>query len=127
MVLVNVSSSACCSDYAALLQQLQDNKTSSGDSFYVRVNISLPNGPKGTLAVSCNNILHVTNTRPADSEDSWYASQVHPCQLLDLQSGTVPNYFRLVHQCGKYCTREEQDQFVFLSISIDRENLPISV
>uniref|UniRef100_A0A3P8TAE8 Caspase recruitment domain family, member 14 n=1 Tax=Amphiprion percula TaxID=161767 RepID=A0A3P8TAE8_AMPPE len=83
-------------DYEALLQQLRSCETSSGDSFYVRVNMSLPAGPGGTLAVSCNDILHVTNTQPAGTEDMWYASQVHPCQLLDLQSGTVPNYYRLV-------------------------------
>ncbi|XP_070683664.1 caspase recruitment domain-containing protein 14 [Pempheris klunzingeri] len=81
-------------DYEALLQQLQNSETASGDSFYVRVNLSLPAGPTGTLDVSCNDILHVTNTRPAGTEDSWHASQVHPCQLLDLQSGTVPNYYR---------------------------------
>ncbi|KAK9540309.1 hypothetical protein VZT92_002770 [Zoarces viviparus] len=81
-------------DYEALLQQLQSSATSSGDSFYVRVNLSLPAGPNWTLAVSCNDILHVTNTRPAGAEDSWHASQVHPCQLLDLQSGSVPNYYR---------------------------------
>ncbi|XP_039860618.1 caspase recruitment domain-containing protein 14 isoform X1 [Simochromis diagramma] len=81
-------------DYEALLQQLQSSETSSGDSFYVRVNMSLPAGPGGTLAVSCNDILHVTNTRPAGTEDSWHASHVHPCQQLDLQSGTVPNYYR---------------------------------
>lgn len=81
-------------DYEALLQQLQSSETSSGDSFYVRVNLSLPAGPNGTLAVSCNDILHVTNTRPIGTEDSWHASQVHPCQLLDLQSGNVPNYYR---------------------------------
>ncbi|XP_054897440.1 caspase recruitment domain-containing protein 14 isoform X2 [Poeciliopsis prolifica] len=81
-------------DYEALLQQLQNSPTSSGDSFYIRVNLSLPAGASGTLAVSCNNILHVTNTRPAGTEDLWQASQVHPCQLLDLQSGTVPNYYR---------------------------------
>ncbi|KAM7393644.1 hypothetical protein PAMP_020501 [Pampus punctatissimus] len=81
-------------DYEALLQQLQNNEMSSGDSFYVRVNMSLLAGPSGTLAVACNDILHVTNTRPAGTEDSWHASQVHPCQLLDLQSGTVPNYYR---------------------------------
>ncbi|XP_022067809.2 caspase recruitment domain-containing protein 14 [Acanthochromis polyacanthus] len=81
-------------DYEALLQQLRSCETSSGDSFYVRVNMSLPAGPGGTLAVSCNDILHVTNTQPAGTEDMWYASQVHPCQLLDLQSGTVPNYYR---------------------------------
>ncbi|XP_042284811.1 caspase recruitment domain-containing protein 14 [Thunnus maccoyii] len=81
-------------DYEALLHQLQNNVMSSGDSFYVRVNMSLLAGPSGTLAVSCNDILHVTNTRPAGTEDSWHACQVHPCQLLDLQSGTVPNYYR---------------------------------
>lgn len=83
-------------DYEKLQQQLQNNEASSGDSFYVRVNMSLPAGPNGSLAVVCDDILHVTNTRPAGCEDSWYASQVHPCQLLDLQSGTVPNYYRLV-------------------------------
>uniref|UniRef100_A0A671TFA6 Caspase recruitment domain family member 14 n=1 Tax=Sparus aurata TaxID=8175 RepID=A0A671TFA6_SPAAU len=83
-------------EYEALLHQLQSNVTSTGDSFYVRVNMSVPAGPNGTLAVSCNDILHVTNTRPAGTEDSWHASQVHPCQLLDLQSGTVPNYYRIV-------------------------------
>ncbi|XP_042341539.1 LOW QUALITY PROTEIN: caspase recruitment domain-containing protein 14-like [Plectropomus leopardus] len=81
-------------DYETLLQQLQSSETSSGDSFYVRVNMCLPAGANGTLAVSLNDILHVTNTRPADTEDSWHASQVHPCQLLDLQSGNVPNYYR---------------------------------
>ncbi|XP_034043593.1 caspase recruitment domain-containing protein 14 isoform X3 [Thalassophryne amazonica] len=81
-------------DYEMLLQQLQTQGNSSGDSFYVRVNLSLPAGSKGTLAVSCNDILHVTNTRPASSEGLWYASQVHPCQLLDLQSGNLPNYYR---------------------------------
>ncbi len=63
--------------------------------------MSLPAGPKGSLAVCCNDILHVTNTRPAGTEDSWHASQVHPCQLLDLQSGTVPNYYRLVHRLSQ--------------------------
>lgn len=53
-----------------------------------------PAGPGGSLGVVCNDILHVTNTRAAGPEDSWYASQVHPSKLLDLQSGTVPNYYR---------------------------------
>ncbi|KAK5866541.1 hypothetical protein PBY51_020726 [Eleginops maclovinus] len=81
-------------DYEVLLQQLQNGETSSGDSFYVRVNMSLPAGSNGGLAVSCNDILHVTNTKPTGTEDSWQASLVHPCQLLDLQSGNVPHYYR---------------------------------
>ncbi|XP_078138708.1 caspase recruitment domain-containing protein 14 isoform X1 [Centroberyx gerrardi] len=80
--------------YESLLQQLQSSDTPCADSFYVRVNLSLPGGPGGALAVSCNDILHVSNTRPAGTEGSWRASHVHPSQLLDLQSGTVPNYYR---------------------------------
>ncbi|KAF7668606.1 hypothetical protein LDENG_00001100 [Lucifuga dentata] len=80
--------------YEALLQQLQSTKTSSGDSFYVRVNMVLPGGSNGALAVSCNDILHVTSTRPLGKQGLWHASHVHPSQLLDLQSGTVPNYYR---------------------------------
>ncbi|XP_061888347.1 caspase recruitment domain-containing protein 14 isoform X5 [Entelurus aequoreus] len=81
-------------DYEALLQQLQNDKMSSGDSFYVRVNVTIPAGPKGTMAVSCNDILHVTNTRPANTDDSWYASQVDAYKLLAHQSRLVPNYYR---------------------------------
>nr|XP_057924352.1 caspase recruitment domain-containing protein 14 [Doryrhamphus excisus]XP_057924360.1 caspase recruitment domain-containing protein 14 [Doryrhamphus excisus]XP_057924369.1 caspase recruitment domain-containing protein 14 [Doryrhamphus excisus]XP_057924378.1 caspase recruitment domain-containing protein 14 [Doryrhamphus excisus]XP_057924387.1 caspase recruitment domain-containing protein 14 [Doryrhamphus excisus]XP_057924395.1 caspase recruitment domain-containing protein 14 [Doryrhamphus ex len=81
-------------DYELLLQQLQNNEMSSGDSFYVRVNVTIPAGPNGTLAVACDDILHVTNTRPSDTDGSWYASQVHPCQLLALHSGLVANYYR---------------------------------
>jgi len=87
-------------DYEALLQQLQSGQSSSGDSFYVRVNLTLPAGPAWTLAVSCNDILHVTNTWPAGTEGAWHASQVHPGQLLDLQSGSVPNYYRSVAREG---------------------------
>lgn len=81
-------------EYEKLQQHLQSNEASSGDSFYVRVNMTSPAGPGGLLGVVCDDILHVTNTRAAGPEDSWYASQVHPSKLLDLQSGTVPNYYR---------------------------------
>ncbi|KAL1006084.1 hypothetical protein UPYG_G00067690 [Umbra pygmaea] len=80
--------------YEKLLLQLQRNEAASGDSFYVRVNMTLPGCPQDSLAISCNDILHVTSTLPAGSEGSWRASQVHPCQLLDLKTGTVPNYYR---------------------------------
>ncbi|XP_062304282.1 caspase recruitment domain-containing protein 14 [Osmerus eperlanus] len=85
--------------YERLLQQMKSDgalsgDSPSGDSFYVRVNMSLPGGSGGALAVSCNDILHVTNTRPAGPSSIWLASHVHPCQLLDLQGGTLPNYYR---------------------------------
>ncbi|XP_012990793.2 caspase recruitment domain-containing protein 14 isoform X1 [Esox lucius] len=80
--------------YEKLMVQLQSGEAASGDSFYVRVNMSLPGSTQGSLAVSCNDILHVTSTFPVGSEGSWNASHVHSCQLLDLKTGTVPNYYR---------------------------------
>ncbi|CAL8333564.1 unnamed protein product [Lota lota] len=80
--------------YESLLQQLQCGAVSSGDSFYIRVNMAIPGGPCSPLAVSCNDILHVTNTRPAGTKSTWDASHVHPSQLVDLQGGTIPNYYR---------------------------------
>ncbi|XP_045065305.1 caspase recruitment domain-containing protein 14 [Coregonus clupeaformis] len=80
--------------YEKLLLQLQSGEAMSGDSFYVRVNMSLPGGSQDALTVSCNDILHVTSTRPAGIDCSWRASHVHPCQLLDLKTGNMPNYYR---------------------------------
>ncbi|XP_038834984.1 caspase recruitment domain-containing protein 14 [Salvelinus namaycush] len=80
--------------YEKLLLQLQSGEALSGDSFYVRVNMSLPGGSQDALTVSCNDILHVTCTRPAGADCSWRASHVHPCQLLDLKTGNLPNYYR---------------------------------
>ncbi|XP_074518575.1 caspase recruitment domain-containing protein 14 [Halichoeres trimaculatus] len=112
-------------DYEVLLQQLQNSEASSGDSFYVRVNMSSPAGPNGTLAMSCNDILHVTNTRPAGTEDSWYASQVHPCQLLDLQSGNVPNYYRaqrlLIHAIEEMSFQTKKSQKAWRLVSQNKE------
>ncbi|XP_048870502.1 caspase recruitment domain-containing protein 14 isoform X2 [Brienomyrus brachyistius] len=78
--------------YEKLLAQLQRGEVTSGDSFYVRVNMGLPRGAGYTLAIRCNDILHVTDTRSADG--SWKASHVQPCNLKDLESGTLPNYYR---------------------------------
>ncbi|XP_031419647.1 caspase recruitment domain-containing protein 14 [Clupea harengus] len=80
--------------YDGLLQQLKKGEVTSGDSFYVRVNMSVPAGvAAGALSIKCNDILHVTNTCHG-TKGTWWASLVHPCQLLDLKSGSVPNYYR---------------------------------
>ncbi|KAL2087121.1 hypothetical protein ACEWY4_018180 [Coilia grayii] len=80
--------------YDSLLLQLKEGVVSSGDSFYVRANMSVAAGTMpGALSIKCNDILHVTNTCHG-TEGSWWASLVHSCQLLDLKSGVVPNYYR---------------------------------
>ncbi|TRY56346.1 hypothetical protein DNTS_034959 [Danionella cerebrum] len=79
--------------YEHLVQQLKNGEVISGDSFYVRVNITLPGDVGGTLAVKCNDIVHVKNTFHSN-DGSWWGSHVHPCHLEDLLSGALPNYYR---------------------------------
>ncbi|XP_046703672.1 caspase recruitment domain-containing protein 14 isoform X2 [Silurus meridionalis] len=83
--------------YQNLLQQLKNNEVTSGDSFYVRVNMSLPGGGAGMLSVTCNDILHVTDSHYG-SVGYWWASKVHDSQLMDLKSGRVPNFYRAQRQ-----------------------------
>ncbi|KTF80179.1 hypothetical protein cypCar_00028836 [Cyprinus carpio] len=79
--------------YENLLQQLKNGEVMSGDSFYIRVNMTMQEDVAGTLAVKCNDIVHVTDTHHS-IDGSWWASHVHPCHLEDLKSGTLPNYYR---------------------------------
>ncbi|KAF4112112.1 hypothetical protein G5714_006907 [Onychostoma macrolepis] len=79
--------------YENLLQQLKNGEVMSGDSFYIRVNMTIPGDTAGTLAVKCNDIVHVTDTHHSD-DGSWWASHLHPCHLEDLKSGALPNYYR---------------------------------
>ncbi|KAL7890917.1 hypothetical protein AOLI_G00003930 [Acnodon oligacanthus] len=79
--------------YESLLQQLKKGEVTSGDSFYVRVNMSLVGGIDGALSITCNDVLHVTDTQHGQ-DGSWWASHVHSCQLMDLKSGSLPNYYR---------------------------------
>ncbi|XP_062852643.1 caspase recruitment domain-containing protein 14 [Trichomycterus rosablanca] len=83
--------------YQNLLQQLKKGEVTSGDSFYVRVNMSLPGSSAGALSVTCNNILHITNSHHGN-DGYWWASHVHSSKLMDLNSGTVPNYYRAQRQ-----------------------------
>uniref|UniRef100_A0A671Q091 Caspase recruitment domain family, member 14 n=1 Tax=Sinocyclocheilus anshuiensis TaxID=1608454 RepID=A0A671Q091_9TELE len=79
--------------YENLLQQLKNGEVMSGDSFYIRVNMTMQEDVAGTLSVKCNDIVHVTDTHHS-IDGSWWASHVHPCHLEDLKSGTLPNYYR---------------------------------
>ncbi|XP_058258250.1 caspase recruitment domain-containing protein 14 isoform X2 [Hemibagrus wyckioides] len=83
--------------YQNLLQELKIREVTSGDSFYVRVNMSLPGGGAEILSVTCNDILHVTDSHYG-SDGYWWASHVHGCQLMDLKSGRVPNFYRAQRQ-----------------------------
>ncbi|NXL41790.1 CAR10 protein, partial [Podilymbus podiceps] len=86
--------------YQPLREALEEGKRFSGDSFYVRTNLSLlePSDPYA-LCVKCREILHVTDTMHKGRLE-WYCSRVDPLTMRDLDKGTVPNYSR-AHQLLK--------------------------
>ncbi|NXL04111.1 CAR10 protein, partial [Mesembrinibis cayennensis] len=86
--------------YQLLREALEEGKKFSGDSFYVRTNLSLlePSDPYA-LCVKCREILHVTDTMHKGRLE-WYCSRVDPLTMRDLDKGTVPNYSR-AHQLLK--------------------------
>nr|XP_005514764.1 caspase recruitment domain-containing protein 10 isoform X1 [Columba livia] len=86
--------------YQPLREALEEGKKFSGDSFYVRTNLSLlePSDPYA-LFVKCREILHVTDTMHKGGLE-WYCSRVDPLTMRDLDKGTVPNYSR-AHQLLK--------------------------
>uniref|UniRef100_A0A8D2PAT0 Caspase recruitment domain family member 10 n=1 Tax=Zosterops lateralis melanops TaxID=1220523 RepID=A0A8D2PAT0_ZOSLA len=86
--------------YKPLWATLEEGKKFSGDSFYVRTNVSLlePSDPYA-LCVRCREILHVTDTMHKGRLE-WYCSRVDPLTMRDLDKGTVPNYSR-AHQLLK--------------------------
>ncbi|XP_075609134.1 caspase recruitment domain-containing protein 10 isoform X2 [Balearica regulorum gibbericeps] len=86
--------------YQPLREAIEEGKKFSGDSFYVRTNLSLlePSDPYA-LCVKCREILHVTDTMHKGRLE-WYCSRVDPLTMRDLDKGTVPNYSR-AHQLLK--------------------------
>ncbi|KFV53389.1 Caspase recruitment domain-containing protein 10, partial [Tyto alba] len=80
--------------YQPLREALEEGKKFSGDSFYVRANLSLlePSDPYA-LCVKCREILHVTDTMHKGRLE-WYCSRVDPLTMRDLDKGTGPNSSR---------------------------------
>ncbi|NWS68210.1 CAR10 protein, partial [Crotophaga sulcirostris] len=86
--------------YQPLREALEEGKKFSGDSFYVRTNLSLLElSDPYALCVKCREILHVTDTMHKGRLE-WYCSRVDPLTMRDLDKGTIPNYSR-AHQLLK--------------------------
>ncbi|XP_039595924.1 caspase recruitment domain-containing protein 14 isoform X2 [Polypterus senegalus] len=77
--------------YQSFLSRLETKAVTSGDSFYIRVNMEMETGVG--MRVKCNDILHITDTL-FRGEGHWKASHVNPCNMRDLDSGAIPNYYR---------------------------------
>ncbi|XP_075135520.1 caspase recruitment domain-containing protein 14 [Leptodactylus fuscus] len=78
-------------DYQKLQNNIESGLISSGDSFYVRVNLSMPARVQGGLQVKCGDILHVTDTM-YKNRCQWFAHRVNAYTMKDGESGIIPNY-----------------------------------
>ena len=82
------------SAYNELCSQISSPTFMGADSFYVRVNLSIePLDDPPSLGVSCDDIIHVTDTR-YNGKYHWRCSLVDPRTAKHLQAGTMPNYNR---------------------------------
>ncbi|XP_023554996.1 caspase recruitment domain-containing protein 14 isoform X2 [Octodon degus] len=77
--------------YKKLVQDLETKVTTSGDSFYIRVNLALQGRAEGELQVYCNEVLHVTDTM-FQSRSCWHAHRVNPYTMKTAEHGAIPNY-----------------------------------
>nr|XP_025855273.1 caspase recruitment domain-containing protein 14 [Vulpes vulpes] len=79
--------------YKKLVQDLEAKVATSGDSFYIRVNLAMEARAEGELQVRCNDILHVTDTM-FQGWGCWHAHRVGPYSTTGAEHGTIPNYTR---------------------------------
>ncbi|XP_007185880.2 caspase recruitment domain-containing protein 14 isoform X4 [Balaenoptera acutorostrata] len=77
--------------YKKLVEDLKAKVATSGDSFYIRVNLALERRAEGELQVHCNDILHVTDTL-FQGGSCWHAHRVGPYSTKGTEQGTIPNY-----------------------------------
>ncbi|XP_036195040.1 caspase recruitment domain-containing protein 14 isoform X2 [Myotis myotis] len=77
--------------YKKLVQDLEAKVATSGDSFYIRVNLALEGRAEGELPVHCGDILHVTDTM-FQGRACWHAHRVGPYSTRDTEGGTIPTY-----------------------------------
>ncbi|XP_005350889.1 caspase recruitment domain-containing protein 14 [Microtus ochrogaster] len=83
--------------YKNLIQDLDAKVVTSGDSFYIRVNLAMQRKGGGTLHTHCNDILHVTDTM-FQGQSCWHAHHVNPYTMKDMEPGTIPNYSQAQQQ-----------------------------
>ncbi|XP_074245137.1 caspase recruitment domain-containing protein 14 isoform X2 [Saimiri boliviensis] len=84
--------------YKRLLQDLEAKVVTSGDSFYIRVNLAMEGRAKGELQVHCNEVLHVTDTM-FQGHCCWHAHRLNPYTMKDAAGhGTIPSYSRAQQQ-----------------------------
>ncbi|XP_042294710.1 caspase recruitment domain-containing protein 11 [Sceloporus undulatus] len=77
--------------YRKLLAEIEEGLVTSGDSFYIRLNLSISSQLDCcSLSVKCDEILHVLDTMH-HGKCEWLCARVDPFTDKDLETGTIPN------------------------------------
>ncbi|XP_053515991.1 caspase recruitment domain-containing protein 14 [Artibeus jamaicensis] len=79
--------------YKKLVRDLEAKAATSGDSFYIRVNLTLEGRAEGELQAHCGDVLHVTDTM-FQGRGCWHACRVGPYSTQHGERGTIPSYAR---------------------------------
>uniref|UniRef100_A0A3B3SKP5 Caspase recruitment domain family member 11 n=1 Tax=Paramormyrops kingsleyae TaxID=1676925 RepID=A0A3B3SKP5_9TELE len=80
--------------YRKLLREMEEGWLTSGDSFYVRLNLDLSGPPDScSTCVKCDEVLHVIDTMH-QGRCEWLCARVHMFTNQDLEKVTIPNYTR---------------------------------
>nr|XP_045014568.1 caspase recruitment domain-containing protein 14 [Jaculus jaculus] len=135
-LLRRVNGSCCLSvkvnteGYKKLVQDLDAKVVTSGDSFYIRVNLTLQGKREGELHACCNDILHVTDTM-FQGCDCWHAHRINPYTMRDMEPGTIPNYPQaqqqlltlirdMTQRCAVSCKSSGGPQKLVRIVSVDK-------
>ncbi|XP_025778951.1 caspase recruitment domain-containing protein 11 [Puma concolor] len=80
--------------YRKLLKDMEEGLVTSGDSFYVRLNLNISSQLDAcTMSLKCDDIVHVRDTMYQDRHE-WLCARVDPFTDHDLDVGTIPSYSR---------------------------------
>ncbi|XP_023569199.1 caspase recruitment domain-containing protein 11 isoform X1 [Octodon degus] len=80
--------------YQKLLRDMEEGLISSGDSFYIRLNLNISSQLDAcSMSLKCDDIVHVRDTMYQDRHE-WLCARVDPFTDHDLDTGTIPSYSR---------------------------------
>lgn len=80
--------------YRKLLKDMEDGAITSGDSFYIRLNLNISSQLDAcSLSLQCDDVVHVRDTMYQDRHE-WLCARVDPFTNHDLEVGTIPSYSR---------------------------------
>ncbi|VCW76335.1 unnamed protein product [Gulo gulo] len=80
--------------YRKLLKDMEEGLITSGDSFYIRLNLNISSQLDAcSLSLKCDDVVHVRDTMYQDRYE-WLCARVDPFTDHDLDVGTIPSYSR---------------------------------